>query len=42
VPDRYAIFGSLLIVGSGLYALHREVVRQRTLAASVPPAEPGG
>jgi hypothetical protein len=33
--------GSLLIVGSGLYALHREVVRRRTVAASVPPGEPG-
>jgi drug/metabolite transporter (DMT)-like permease len=41
VPDRSAIFGSVLIVGSGLYALHREVVRQRTVAASVPPGEPG-
>ena len=41
VPDRYAIFGSVLIVGSGLYALHREVVRRRTVAASVPPGEPG-
>ncbi len=41
VPDAFAIFGSLLIVGSGLYALHREVVRRRTLAAAVPPAEPG-
>ena len=41
VPDRYAIFGSLLIVCSGLYALHREVVRRRTLAAAVPPGEPG-
>ena len=41
VPDRYAIAGSLLIVGSGLYALHREVVRRRTVAASVPPGEPG-
>ena len=41
LPDRYAMFGSLLIVASGLYALHREVVRRRTVAASVPPAEPG-
>ena len=41
VPDRFAIFGSALIVGSGLYALHREVVRRRTVAAAVPPAEPG-
>ena len=31
VPDRYGIVGSLLIVGSGLYALHREVVRQRAI-----------
>jgi drug/metabolite transporter (DMT)-like permease len=42
VPDRYGILGSLLIVGSGLYALHREVVRRRTIAADVPPGEPGG
>jgi drug/metabolite transporter (DMT)-like permease len=41
VPDRFAIFGSVLIVGSGLYALHREVVRRRAVAASVPPGEPG-
>ena len=41
VPDRFAMFGSALIVGSGLYALHREVVRRRTLAAAVPPGEPG-
>lgn len=41
IPDRYAIFGSALIVGSGLYALHREVVRRRTVAAAVPPIEPG-
>ena len=41
VPDRFAIAGSVLIVGSGLYALHREVVRRRTLAAAVPPGEPG-
>jgi drug/metabolite transporter (DMT)-like permease len=41
VPDKFAIFGAALIVGSGLYALHREVVRRRTLAGGVPPAEPG-
>ena len=41
VPDRFAMFGSALIVGSGLYALHREVMRRRILAAAVPPAEPG-
>jgi drug/metabolite transporter (DMT)-like permease len=41
IPDRYAITGAILIVASGLYALHREVVRRRTLAAAVPPTEPG-
>jgi drug/metabolite transporter (DMT)-like permease len=41
VPDRYAVIGSALIVGSGLYAMHREVVRRRSVAAAVPPAEPG-
>lgn len=41
VPDKFAIAGSALIVGSGLYALHREVVRRRTLAAAIPPTEPG-
>jgi drug/metabolite transporter (DMT)-like permease len=41
VPDRFAIFGSTLIVGSGLYALHREVVRRRSIAGGVPPSEPG-
>jgi drug/metabolite transporter (DMT)-like permease len=39
VPDRWAIVGAALIVGSGLYALHREVVRRRALAAPIPPAE---
>jgi drug/metabolite transporter (DMT)-like permease len=28
LPDRWAMAGALLIVGSGLYALHRESVRQ--------------
>ena len=41
IPDRFAIAGSALIVGSGLYALHREVVRSRTVTADVPPPEPG-
>jgi drug/metabolite transporter (DMT)-like permease len=41
IPDRFAIAGSALIVGSGLYALHREVVRRRTVTADLPPAEPG-
>lgn len=29
VPDGWAIVGALLIVGSGLYALHRETLRRR-------------
>lgn len=33
LPDRWALIGALLIVGSGLYALHREAVRGRTAAA---------
>jgi len=41
LPDRFGIAGSLLIVASGLYALHREVVRRRSVAAAVPPAGPG-
>lgn len=41
VPDRFGILGSVLIVGSGLYALHREVVRRRAVAGPVPPGEPG-
>jgi drug/metabolite transporter (DMT)-like permease len=31
VPDRWAIAGALLIVGSGLYTLHREALRRRHL-----------
>jgi drug/metabolite transporter (DMT)-like permease len=29
LPDRWAAFGALLIVASGLYALHRDAVRRR-------------
>jgi drug/metabolite transporter (DMT)-like permease len=39
VPDGWAIVGAALIVGSGLYALHREVVRRRELTAPLGPAE---
>ena len=39
VPDGWAIVGAALIVGSGLYALHREVVRRRELTAPLRPAE---
>jgi drug/metabolite transporter (DMT)-like permease len=34
VPDGWAIAGALLIVASGLYALHRETVRRRAAAAN--------
>ena len=33
LPDRWSVVGALLIVGSGLYALHREAVRRRKLTA---------
>jgi drug/metabolite transporter (DMT)-like permease len=33
LPDHWSLLGALLIVGSGLYALHREAVRKRLLAA---------
>jgi drug/metabolite transporter (DMT)-like permease len=39
VPDRWAFVGAALIALSGLYALHREAVRRRELAApAIPPA----
>ena len=39
IPDGWSLFGAALIVASGLYALHREVVRRRDLTArAVPPA----
>lgn len=33
LPDMWSLVGATLIVGSGLYALHREVVRGREVAA---------
>ena len=33
ISDRLSIAGTLMIVGSGLYALHRERVRQRDIAS---------
>ncbi len=33
LPDGWTIVGALLIVGSGLYTLHREAVRRRALTA---------
>lgn len=39
VPDFWALIGTALIALSGLYALHRETVRRRELAATaLPPA----
>lgn len=38
LPDRWSAFGAALIVSSGLYALHREAVRRRTLAAAARPS----
>jgi len=37
IPDRWSILGALLIVGSGLYMLHREAVRRRYLTARTAP-----
>lgn len=34
VPDRWSMLGSAMIVGSGLYTLHRERVRRREAAAA--------
>jgi drug/metabolite transporter (DMT)-like permease len=34
LPDGWTIVGALLIVGSGLYTLHREAVRRRALTAT--------
>jgi drug/metabolite transporter (DMT)-like permease len=33
LPDGWTVVGAILIVGSGLYALHREAARKRALAA---------
>lgn len=38
LPDGWSAFGALLIVGSGLYALHREAMQRRELAARSVPA----
>jgi len=39
LPDGWSVFGASLIVASGLYALHREVVRRRELTATTPTAQ---
>lgn len=38
VPDAWTVVGAALIVGSGIYALHREAVRRRSLTATANPA----
>jgi drug/metabolite transporter (DMT)-like permease len=39
LPDSWSALGAALIVGSGLYMLHREAVRRRVLSARPRPAE---
>jgi len=38
VPDVWTVVGAGLIVGSGIYTLHRESVRRRSLTATATPA----
>jgi drug/metabolite transporter (DMT)-like permease len=38
LPDRWSAAGALLIVASGIYALHREAVRRRELTGTATPA----
>jgi drug/metabolite transporter (DMT)-like permease len=38
LPDGWSALGAVLIVGSGLYALHREAARRRDLSAKATPA----
>lgn len=35
IPDRWSLFGAALIVGTGIYTLHREAVRHRYLSAKL-------
>jgi drug/metabolite transporter (DMT)-like permease len=37
IPDRWSLIGAALIVGSGVYALHREAVRGREVASRATP-----
>jgi len=36
IPDRWSLFGIALIVGAGIYMVHREAVRHRTPTAAGP------
>jgi drug/metabolite transporter (DMT)-like permease len=38
VPDGLTVAGALLIVGSGIYTLHREAVRHRSITGTATPA----
>jgi drug/metabolite transporter (DMT)-like permease len=38
VPDAWTVVGAVLIVGSGIYTLHREAMRRRLLTAEAAPA----
>jgi drug/metabolite transporter (DMT)-like permease len=38
VPDGWTVAGAALIVGSGLYTLHREAVRRRSITGTAMPA----
>lgn len=37
VPDIWSLVGAIIIVGSGIYTLHRETVRHRNLTGNIPP-----
>ena len=38
VPDGWTVVGAILIVGSGIYTLHREAARRRSLTGTAAPA----
>ncbi len=38
VPDGWTVVGAILIVGGGIYTLHREAVRHRSLTGTTAPA----
>jgi drug/metabolite transporter (DMT)-like permease len=39
IPDAWSVAGAALIVGSGVYAFHREAVRGRAVASPIPPEQ---
>jgi drug/metabolite transporter (DMT)-like permease len=38
VPDAWTVMGAVLIVGSGIYTLHREAMRRRSITGTATPA----